>query len=120
MAQDDAAPNLSPGSEVRPVGFTTKRLAAIDLPAEISDFTDHVLRLSHTTIRPGGYLAAHAHVARPEIIYMLSGVLTETRADRAVDYQAGDTLVMSNGVTHTLENRGQSEVVYLSITVRIP
>ena len=120
MANNKATETSGDKGEVRPVGFDTKRLATIDLPGEIEDFTGHVLRLSHTTIRPGGYLAAHGHIARPEIIYMLSGVLTETRDARTVEYRPGDTLVMSNGVTHSLENRGSAEVVYLSITVRVP
>lgn len=104
----------------RPTGFTTERLAAIDLASEIGAVNGHVLRASRTRIAPGGGYAAHVHDGRPEIIVMLKGALTETRDGRAKNYTAGSVLVMANGVTHTLENRGGDDVEYVSITVRIP
>lgn len=111
---------MSAGEEARPVGFTTERLAAIDLAAEIGALDGHVLRASRTRIAPGGGYAVHAHNGRPEIIVMLDGVLTETRGGKRVEYRAGGVLVMNDGVMHALENRGTVDVEYISITVRIP
>jgi quercetin dioxygenase-like cupin family protein len=109
-----------PNEEPRPVGFTTERLAAIDLATEIGKLDGHVLRASRTQVRPGGGFAAHAHNGRPEIIVMLKGTLTETRDGKPVDYTAGGVLVMAQGVTHVLQNRGAEVVEYISITVRVP
>lgn len=122
MSTAEAQPRRSehPDAGPRPVGFTTERLAAIDLAREIGKLDGHVLRASRTRVVPGGGFAAHAHKGRPEIIVMLRGTLTETRNGNAVDYTAGGVLVMAEGVTHTLENRGAEEVEYVSITVRVP
>jgi quercetin dioxygenase-like cupin family protein len=106
--------------EAKPIGFTTERLAVIDLAAEIGKIDGHVLRASRTRIAPGGGYAAHAHDGRPEIIVLLNGTLTETRNGKTVDYTAGNVLSMSDGVVHTLENRGATDVEYVSITVRVP
>ena len=106
--------------EAKPIGFTTERLAAIDLATEIGKINGHVLRASRTRIAPGGGYAAHVHDGRPEIIVMLGGTLTETRNGKVVEYTAGSVLSMSNGVVHTLENRGANDIEYISITVRIP
>ena len=106
--------------EAKPVGFTTERLAAINLSSEIGRLNGHVLRTSRTRIAPGGGYAAHVHDGRPEIIVMLQGVLTETRSGNVVDYATGSVLVMSDGVVHTLKNRGAADVEYISVTVRVP
>ena len=109
-----------PEKEPRPIGFATERLAAIDLISEIGKLDGHVLRASRTRVSAGGGFAAHTHDGRPEVIVMLKGTLTETRGSKTVDYAAGEVLVMSDGVTHALENRGMDEVEYVSITVRVP
>ena len=113
-----SATELDPNA--KPVGFTTDRLAAIDLAKEIGKLDGHVLRASRTRIAPGGGYAAHIHDGRPEIIVMLSGTLTETRDGKAAEHTTGSVLVMHDNVVHTLQNRGAVDVEYVSITVRIP
>ncbi|WP_431285493.1 cupin domain-containing protein [Humitalea sp. 24SJ18S-53] len=105
-------------NEPAPIGFTTTRLAAIDLAKEIAALDGRFVRLSHTAIRPGGGFDWHSHEGKPEIIYMLSGVLTEGRGDAVVEHTAGSVLQMTDGVRHSLANTGAEPAVYLSISVR--
>jgi quercetin dioxygenase-like cupin family protein len=72
-----------------------------------------------TRVAPGGAYAAHANDARPEIIVMLGGTLTETRNGQTVDYSASDVIAMHDHVVHALENRGRSDVEYIWVTARI-
>ena len=106
------------GPEPTPVGFETNRLAAIDLEREIADLAGRFVRLSRTTIRPGGHFDLHSHAGRPEIIHVLEGVLTEVRCDTVLLHHAGDTLSMTDGVEHALRNDADKPVTYLSISVR--
>jgi quercetin dioxygenase-like cupin family protein len=60
-------------------GFDIKVLGSIDLGPEIDGMAGRVLRTSYVTVAPGGGLAAHSHDGRPEIIYVVQGILTEER-----------------------------------------
>src|ERR1700744_3711934 len=62
-----------------PKGFDIKVLGSIDLGPEIEGMAGRVLRMSYVTVAPGGGLAAHSHDGRPEIIYVVQGILTEER-----------------------------------------
>ncbi len=104
----------------KPLGFHTSRLAAVDLAAEIGGLNGHVLRVSKTTIEPGGSYAAHSHQGRPEIIYILEGIFTDGRDGKETDYGPGQVIQMTNGVTHSIVNKTSEPVTYISVTVRIP
>jgi len=105
-------------AEPAPVGFTTARLAAIDLAKEIPSLDGRFVRLSHTSIRPGGGFDWHSHAGKPEIIYVLEGTLSEGRGDAEIAHGPGSVLQMTDGVRHSLANRTDAPVVYLSISVR--
>jgi quercetin dioxygenase-like cupin family protein len=101
-----------------PQGFDIKVLGSIDLGPEIQGMADRTLRMSYVTVAPGGSLASHSHDGRPEIIYVLQGVLTEQRNDAApVDHKAGDVLIMKTGVTHALSNRSTEPAIYIATPV---
>lgn len=105
-------------SEPAPIGFTTARLAAIDLAKEIPSLEGRFVRLSHTSIRPGGGFDWHSHAGKPEIIYVLEGTLTEGRGGAQIAHGPGSVLQMTDGVRHSLANHAAVPVVYLSIAVR--
>jgi quercetin dioxygenase-like cupin family protein len=107
-----------PSHAQTPQGFDIKVLGSIDLEPEIAGMADRTLRMSYVTVAPGGSLAAHSHDGRPEIIYVVQGILTEQRNDAApVDHKAGDVLIMKTGVTHALSNRSTAPAIYIAAPV---
>ncbi len=100
------------------VGMHVKVLGSIDLAGEFPAMSDYVLRLSHVTLDPGGSLAAHSHDGRPEVVYVLSGVLSESRNGGPLqDYKAGDSFITKTGITHSFLNRGTEPAVWISAPI---
>ncbi|MFB9947477.1 cupin domain-containing protein [Rhizobium puerariae] len=106
--------------ETKPVGFTTQRLAHVDLASEIGAIDTHVLRMSRTIIAPDGGYAPHSHEGRPELIYILEGTFTDVRDGMETHYGPGEVVSMTNGVTHAIRNLSGKPVTYISVTVRKP
>jgi quercetin dioxygenase-like cupin family protein len=101
-----------------PKGFDIKVLGSIDLGPEIDGMADRVLRMSYVTVAPGGGLAAHSHDGRPEIIYVVQGILTEERnGGPAIDHKPGDVLVMKTGITHALSNHSAEPAIFISAPI---
>ena len=99
-------------------GFDVKVLGSIDLGPDIDGMADRVLRMSYVTVAPGGGLTAHSHDGRPEIIYVVQGILTEARnGGPAVDHKPGDVLIMKTGITHALSNRSADPAIFISAPV---
>jgi quercetin dioxygenase-like cupin family protein len=99
-------------------GFDVKVLGSIDLGPEIDGMAGRVLRMSYVTIAPGGGLTAHSHDGRPEIVYVVQGILTEERnGGPAVDHKAGDVLIMKTGITHALSNNTADPAIFISAPV---
>ena len=76
------------------------------------------LRISETTIKPGGYAGEHHHAA-PGMRYVAAGELTFNQAGKTTIYKTGDTFYESGTVTHTAQNKGKVPVVIL-VTEIIP
>jgi quercetin dioxygenase-like cupin family protein len=99
-------------------GFDVKVLGSIDLGPEIDGMAGRVLRMSYVTVAPGGGLTAHSHDGRPEIIYVVQGILTEERnGGPPVDHKAGDVLIMKTGITHVLSNRSADPAIFISAPI---
>ena len=99
-------------------GFDVKVLGSIDLGPEIEGMSDRVLRMSYVTIAPGGGLTAHSHDRRPEIIYVVQGILTEERnGGPAIDHKPGDVLIMKTGISHALSNHSADPAIFISAPV---
>ena len=115
---DDARNGVARNQSTAPPGFDSKRLQVIELGPEIG-MHGRGLRMSRVTVTPGAFFPAHSHLDAPEIIYVVTGVLTEERNGLpAVDYGPGSVLTMTREVTHTLANRGSVPTVYMSTSVR--
>jgi quercetin dioxygenase-like cupin family protein len=101
-----------------PVG---ERLGVIDLAKAFPQMQGYELRLSRLTIAPGAGLTLHSHRAMPEIVYIVSGHLTEQRNGGApVVYGPGSTLINDETVTHTVLNQTNEPVIYIGTHVSKP
>jgi quercetin dioxygenase-like cupin family protein len=70
--------------------------------------------MSYATVALGGGPAAHSHDGRPEIIYVVQGILTEQRnGGPAVDHKPGDVLIMKTGITHALSNHSAEPAIFI-------
>jgi quercetin dioxygenase-like cupin family protein len=86
----------------------------LDLEPWSHDMQGRQLRIRKLTIEPGGVLGIHSHDDRPDVSYLVQGSLTEMRAGGFVKQRAGDTLHSAGkGVTHWVENRGNTAAVLI-------
>lgn len=99
---------------------TSKALASLDLAGEIPDGVGRQLRARAVTIEVGGHTAAHTHVNRPTLEYVLQGNVIEIRNGIEVPHVAGEIVSAGNGVSHYWANRGNVPVVLMPIDVFKP
>jgi len=71
------------------------------------------LRVTETTVGPGGYTGDHHHVG-PGIRVVTSGELTFVQSDKTTIYKAGDAFYESGDVTHSGYNKGNVPLVFLN------
>ena len=98
-------------------GVSRSELATIDLSSELDGFAGRVLRQHRTTIEPGGIIAIHDHVERPEIILVFSGRLTDHQGEATKEYLAGQSYAVGRKTRHWLENRGTEPAVFIATSV---
>ncbi len=67
------------------------------------------LRVSETTIEPGGYVGEHQHVG-PGIRYVASGENTVVKAGKTTIYKTGEYYYESGDVTDAASNKTNSPV----------
>jgi quercetin dioxygenase-like cupin family protein len=71
--------------------------------------TDGSLDLFEMIVPPTGRMPVpHYHRDWDETVYRLSGTVTFTVDNRAVDIGAGDTLYIARGIVHGFENHGSA------------
>ena len=97
-------------------------LANIDLGKAFPDLNGYVLQVSRLELPPnGGGLPLHSHKEMPEIVYIVSGHLTEQRNGGApVVYGPGSTLINDETVTHAVLNQTNEPVIYIGTHVSKP
>ena len=98
-------------------GVTVKVLTAVDLGPEIEGMGGRQLRMRMITIDPGGVIGIHSHKDRPATDYMLQGNVTDYRGGVAKEYGPKDTFFEDKNITHWLENKGTTPVVFISVDV---
>jgi len=110
MSEEQAAPETK--------GVTTDLLATVDLGPEIEGMAGRQLRMRMVTIEPGGVFGpVHDHRGRPGIVYVLEGTITDHRNGVATDYGPGVGWPEDRDTTHSLENRGTSRAVEISVDI---
>lgn len=116
---DQLSKPVSANAYKAPPGFDFNILAVIDLGAEIKGMEGYGLRLVRTTVAPGAVVAMHSHDGKPQIIYILEGILTEQQKNMSpVDYGPGSVMVNTKNVTHTFYNRTATPIVYIHTAVK--
>jgi quercetin dioxygenase-like cupin family protein len=99
-------------------GVQESVLAAIELANEIDSVDNRQLRVSRTTIAPGGHIGLHSHQGDPTIVYILAGVLTNHHDDgTAEEFQPGQVLAEFGPRSHWVENKGSTPVVFIAANI---
>jgi len=70
------------------------------------------LRVTETTIEPGGFVGEHHHVG-PGIRFVVSGELTFLEQGKTRTYKAGDYYYETGAITNSVFNKGSSPVVFI-------
>ena len=89
-------------------------LASINLATEIDSVQDRELRLSRTTIAPGGHIGLHSHQGDPTIVLLLSGVVTNHHDDGTTEnFREGQVFAEFGPRAHWVENPGSAPVIFI-------
>ena len=101
-------------------GETAKLLASLNLGPEIPGMEGRMMRAVYIVLAPGAVTAAHSHDQRPEIIYVLKGVVTEyqDREGRTfVAHPAGEAFSAGKDRFHWFENKTAEAVTMLAVQI---
>ena len=100
-------------------GYTGGRLGRIDLGKAFPDLKGYVLQVSRLELPPnGGGLPLHSHKEMPEIVYIVSGHITEQINGGPIEtYGPGSALIYDETVSHSEINLGDEPVVYIGAHV---
>lgn len=111
-------------SNMPPMGNTRAKVSEpvlLDLAPWAADMNGRQLRIRRFDIEPGGILGIHSHDDRPDVSYLVQGVLTEYRAGGFRESRASATLhAAGKGVTHWVENSGSVPAVLIVADVFKP
>ena len=69
--------------------------------------------LAEATVPPGAVTLLHRHAVTEEIYHFTAGEGWMTLGDERFEVRAGDTVCISPGLAHRLENTGSSDMVLL-------
>ena len=94
-------------------------LGKVPLGGDFSALEGRVLRAREVVLLPGAKVAVHQHDARPGVLYVLEGELTEHRNDSnsALVRRQGDTSFEKGGVVHWWVNESANEARALVIDI---
>ncbi len=96
-----------------------KAAASIDLGSEVPAMKGYEFAQSISTVAPGAGRAWHSHVGTPEIVHVVSGVLTDARnGEPSVQYGPGSTIVNAHGTQHMWANLSAGAVVIITTIIR--
>ena len=100
-------------------GHTGGRLGRIDLGKAFPDLKGYVLQVSRLELPPqGGGLPLHSHKEMPEVVYIVSGHITEQiNGGKIETYGPGAALIYDETVSHSEINLGDEPVVYIGAHV---
>jgi len=94
-------------------------LELVDLGADFEALRGRSLRARRVTVSPGGAVGVHQHTARPGVLYVLAGELTEFRNDHdgPLIRKQGDTSFEKDGVVHWWRNDGAENAVAFVVDI---
>jgi quercetin dioxygenase-like cupin family protein len=98
-------------------GLKISKTGALDLGPQIEQMRGWRLGMRVIQLEPGGNSTMHSHKDRPGMGYVVQGVLTEQRAGKKTELQAGDIWVEDKDTTHWIENSGTEPVLIVAIDI---
>jgi quercetin dioxygenase-like cupin family protein len=103
---------LGQASAIAP-GVDAQVIATVDAGTQ---YPGMILRMRKVTFAPGASIPMHNHADRPEVTYVLSGTLTDTRKGAApVQKKAGDGVTNGREAEHMPENKSGAPVVLITV-----
>ena len=72
-------------------------------------------KLKRIEVDSGGRLSYQYHQKHPEAWTIVEGVGTITLNEEAKEYEAGETILIPQGVKHRIENKEQEKVVFIEV-----
>jgi len=69
--------------------------------------------LAEATVVPGGKTQLHRHAQTEELYHIISGHGVMTLGDERIAINVGDTVCISPGIAHAVENHGATDLVFL-------
>ncbi|MEL6477779.1 MAG: cupin domain-containing protein [Pseudomonadota bacterium] len=99
-----------------PLDETDTTLGEIDLKNIDLPVQNWMFRFRRVDVGVGGIVPWHSHAARPALLYILQGEITEysTAETAPVLRRAGDTIPEFGDVSHWWRNTGDTHVVILA------
>lgn len=93
-------------------------LGSVDMGKEFPGMAGNLMVLRRVTIAPGGGMALHSHKGKPEVVNVVSGVLSEQRnGGPIVQDPAGSTVVNDSSISHIIINMGTVPVVLMAASI---
>jgi mannose-6-phosphate isomerase len=72
-------------------------------------------KVKRITVKPGERLSYQYHHKRSEVWTIVSGKATITLDGDTASYLYGDTILISQGTKHRVENKGQDDLVFIEV-----
>ncbi|MGC1402643.1 MAG: phosphomannose isomerase type II C-terminal cupin domain [Thermodesulfobacteriota bacterium] len=79
----------------------------------LADEPDH--KVKRIVVYPGKRLSLQRHQYRKEHWYLLSGQALVTRAEEQIPLKPGDSIDISKGELHRIENVGSGDVTFIEV-----
>jgi quercetin dioxygenase-like cupin family protein len=105
-----------------PKDVTDMVVVATDLSKEKVALKDHQFRARRLVIKPDGVVPWHSHDARPAMIYVVKGSITEYASNCAapIVHKVGDIAREARGTSHWWKNAGKETVELISVDIFPP
>ena len=68
-------------------------------------------------LTPGSSIGYHTHKGDFEVYYILSGIALVNDNGEEHVLQAGDSILTKNGLSHSIENTGDTDLEYIALIV---
>ena len=92
-----------------------KQVQIVELSTRLPD---KVRMFSTHTLVPGASIGFHTHWGETELVYFMEGVCRVQDDDQVYYASAGDSMVVTSGHSHGMENIGDSDVVLVCTIIK--
>ena len=92
-------------------------LQKFDLSQQVKGLQGYDIRARRIIVPAGGTIAEHEHSARPGIVYVLSGEITEYRGNKTSQLKAGDSVAEDAKTVHAYKNTCNQPCVLIAFDI---